>query len=247
MTKNDAERMDGTSVVEKGLGVLDRAWDAQWALRLICLVLFLDMAMMLRTGRGLWQWSDGDRALLGDVGWIALILVGFSFVVAIVIPVVLNLLRLMSMIILGWLPDFPAAPDNRPYQRRLGCAPAREFHDLALGEKDEFLYRLYQADQREKRAESQSRERAGGLTAAALLVALADWLVARRMPDGIGVVDAIVGALGDWAFIIVPVVLLCAGAIVKWAWFADTPPNEIYYPPLDRELREKERRVKEIG
>lgn len=225
--------------------MLDRAWDAQWALRLTCLVLFLDMAMMLRTGRGLWQWSDGDRALLGDVGWIALTLVGFSFAVAIVMPVALTLLRIVSVTVLGWLPDFLTASDNRRYQRRLGCAPVREFHDLALREKDEFLFRMYQAHQREKRAARQSRERAGELTAAALLVALADWLVALWMPDGVGVVGAIVGALGEWAFIVVLVVLLCAGSIVKLAWFADTPPDEIYYPPLDRELREKERRAKE--
>ena len=246
-TKHDAEPTDGTSAVQKGLGVLDRAWDAQWALRLICLVLFLDMAIMFRTGRGLWQWSEGDKALLGDVGWVAITVVGFSFAVAIVMPVVVNLLQLIGYGIRGWLPDFSTASDNRPYRRPLGYAPARELHNLALREKDEFLFRVYQEDQRAKRAAIQSRKEAGDLTATALLVALGDWLVGMWMPDGIGVVGALAEALGDWAFIVVSVVLLCAWSIVKWAWFAEAVADEIYYPPLDLELRERERRAKEFG
>lgn len=84
----------------------------------------------------------------------------------------------------------------------------------------------------------------GELTAAALLTALADWLVALWMPDSVSVVGAIIGALGDAASVIVLVTLLCAGVMLKWAWFTDIPPDEIYYPPLDRELRDKERKAK---
>src|SRR5690606_34980753 len=51
LAKDDADKAGSTAAVEKGLGALERAWDAHWALRLICLVLFLDMAMMLRAGR----------------------------------------------------------------------------------------------------------------------------------------------------------------------------------------------------
>lgn len=238
------QRTDGTSVVEKGLGVLDRAWNAQWALRLICLVLFLDMAMMLRTGRGLWQWSDGDMALLGDVGWIALTFVGFSFTVAIVLPVVLALIRQIGLFFWLRLPVLSGIPDDRPYQRQLGWVPVRAFRDLALRERDELLIRMYQAHQQDKQAERQLRESVGELTAAALLTALADWLVALWMPDSVSVVGAIIGALGDAASVIVLVTLLCASVMLKWAWFTDIPPDEIYYPPLDRELRDKERKAK---
>lgn len=33
--------------------------------------------------------------------------------------------------------------------------------------------------------------------------------------------------------------LLCAACILKWAWFSDSPPDVICYPPLDQELRDR--------
>ena len=53
-----------------------------------------------------------------------------------------------------------------------------------------------------------------------------------------------VEALAGWAPIVTAVTLLCAGFILKWAWFSDTPPDVIYYPPLDQELRDKEREAR---
>lgn len=246
LAKDDADKAGSTAAVEKGLGALERAWDAHWALRLICLVLFLDMAMMLRAGRGLWQWSAGDKALLSDVGWVAVLVVAFSFAVAIVIPVVLIVLRQISVIVLSWLPGFLTASAEPAYQRPLGYAPARDFRNLALREKDNFLFRMYEAHEQKKQAERLARERAGELTAAALLAALADWLLVQWISGSVGLIGAIVEALAGWAPIVTAVTLLCAGFILKWAWFSDTPPDVIYYPPLDQELRDKEREAREL-
>lgn len=243
MAQNDTDKTVGTSLAERGLGLLERAWSSQWALRLVCAVLFLDMAMMLRVGRGLWQWSAGDMALLRDVGWLSLVVVAFSFSVAIVIPVVLPVLRhigvhIWYLLATGLHRLFGS--DVRPYQRRIGYVPTRELRDLALLERDDFLFRLYKEHVHAQEAERASREQAGELTAAAILTALVDWIIAQRTPHGIGVIDAIYGALGNLAPLVTMAVLFCAALIVKWAWFTDTKPDCIYYPPLDRELRAKE-------
>ena len=177
MAKENTEQTGSTSAVEKGFGALERAWDAKWALRLVCLILFIDMAMMLHAGRGLWQWSPNDKGLSNDVGWMALSIVAFSFAMAIAIPVVLVVLRQVSIFVLAQLPAFLTASPEQPYQRP-GAVPASEFRDLALREKDAFLWRIYEAHEQEKETSSAARERAGDLTAAALLVALADWLLA---------------------------------------------------------------------
>lgn len=244
LVKDDTDKAGSTAAVAKGLGALESAWDAHWALRLICLVLFLDMAMMLRTGRGLWQWSAGDKALLSDVGWVAVLIVAFSFAVAIVIPVVLIALRQISAIVLSWLPDFLTTSAEPAYQRPLGYAPTRDFRNLALREKDDFLFRMYEAHEQKKQAERLARERAGELTAAALLAALADWLLVQWISGSVSLIGAIVEALAGWASIVAAITLLCAGVILKWAWFSDTPPDVIYYPPLDQELRDKERKAR---
>jgi hypothetical protein len=54
-----------------------------------------------------------DMALLGDVGWIALTFVGFSFTVAIVLPVVLALIRQIGLFVWLRLPVLSGIPDDR--------------------------------------------------------------------------------------------------------------------------------------
>ncbi|MGO1913939.1 MAG: hypothetical protein ACTIKU_06625 [Halomonas sp.] len=155
MAKDDADKAVGTSLAQRGLGLLEQAWASQWALRLACAVLFLDMAMMLRVGRGLWQWSAGDMELLRDVGWLSLVVVAFSLSVAIVLPVVLFVLRPLAIYIwyglvslLPWL----FRPDVRLYQRGIGYVPAQALRDAALREKDPFLFRLYEEYEQTKEA-----------------------------------------------------------------------------------------------
>ncbi|EMK3529643.1 hypothetical protein V8099_003861 [Pseudomonas aeruginosa] len=244
MATEDTDKAAVGSLGEKGIGLLERAWNWAWALRLVCAVMFLDVAVILRTGHGLWQWSPADMALLKDVGWLALLIVTFTVAVALVVPVVLVLLRqLVGLISYKVMAFFTVAgSDDRPYQRSPGYVPARALRDLALHEKDAFLLRLYENHLQARDAGLASIEQAGNLTAAAVLASLLDWGIAYGwMPGSVSLVQAIYAALGDWASIVTAVVLLCAGFIVKWAWFAPSTPDVIYYPPLDAVLRAKER------
>lgn len=244
MATEDTDKAAVGSLGEKGIGLLERAWNWAWALRLVCAVMFLDVALMLRTGHGLWQWSPDDMALLKDVGWLALLIVAFTVAVALVIPVVLVLLRQLAALIPYKVMAFftAAGSDDRPYQRSPGYVPAQALRDLALREKDDFLLRLYDDHVREREAGRASIEQAGNLTAAAVLASLLDWGIAHGwMPGSVSLVQAIYGALGDWAQLVTAAVLLCAGFIVKWAWFAPSTPDVIYYPPLDAVLRARER------
>ncbi|NYT62856.1 hypothetical protein H0A66_11075 [Alcaligenaceae bacterium] len=246
MANNEPDRTNSSSTaLEKGLGVLDRSWDAQWALRLICLVLFLDMAMIMRTERGLWQWLPEDKALLSDVGWIALTVVSFSTIFAIVMPVILTLLQQLVFALWHLVPSFHfLTRSEAPYRRSLGNVPIYKFHDLALSERDEFLYQLYKAERQRKDAIRRSRIRDGELTATALVAALADWLIAHQWQGSIGVISGLSSFLGDYALFVLTIVLLSGLIMLKWAWFPPYKPDEIYFPPLDRQLREEEERRK---
>ncbi|HRK84997.1 MAG TPA: hypothetical protein PK461_04760 [Alcaligenes faecalis] len=238
------DRVAVGSLGEKGIGLLERAWNWAWALRLVCAVMFLDMAVILRTGHGLWQWSPDDMALLKDVGWLALLIVAFTASVALVLPVVLVLLRQLVGLIPYKVTAFFTATgsDDRPYQRGLGYVPARALRDLALREKNDFLLRLYEDHVPARDMGQASIEQAGNLTAAAVLVSLLDWGLAYGwMPGSVSLVQAIYAALGDWASVVTAVVLLCAVFILKSAWFAPSTPDVIYYPPLDAALRAMER------
>lgn len=233
------------SATEKMLGLLEHAWETQWALRLVCIILFFDMALMLHTQRGLPQWEPGDRALLSDVGWLAICIVTFSVLVAIVLPVVCIFLRQVGLALWLWLRDFLPAKEDPPYQRPLGCVPAGKLRDLALEGKDGFLLRLYKEHRRRKASAEFTTERFGDLTAAALSAACLDAVMPHCWaPGAVSVVGVLMQLLGEWKWAVIAVVLIGASSILKWAWFSDSPPAVIYYPPLDRVLREEERKAR---
>jgi len=233
------------SLVEKGIGLLERAWDGVWALRLVCVVMSLDAAVILCTEHGLWQWSPDDMARLKDVnvGWFALLIVTFTVAVALVVPFMLLLLRLLVNLLVALIPYKVMAffTNDRPYQRIPGYVPAHALRDLALHEKDDFLLRLYENHVQTRDASQAFIKQVGNVTAAAVLASLLDWGIAYVwMPDSVSLVQVIYAAFGDWASVVTAVVLLCAGSIVKCAWFAPSTPDVIYYPPLDAALRAKE-------
>lgn len=57
---------------------------------------------------------------------------------------------------------------------------------------------------------------------------------------------AIIKQLAGWAPAATIGIVLCAGVILKRSWFSDDPPDLIYSPPLDRELRDKERESQRV-
>ncbi|PBK03614.1 hypothetical protein CNQ84_13625 [Pseudomonas abyssi] len=249
MASEDTSKEGVTSLADKGLGLLERAWSAHWALRLLCVILFLDIAMMLRTGRGLWEWSPADMALFQDVGFVAILVAAFSLTVAIVIPVVLVLLRYVGAIAMyGLSCIFPfLASTDQPYNRSLGYVPAQTLRNQALREGDDFLFRLYREHEQARAAGQASREQTGKLTAAATLVVLLDWGVAQWLQNKASLVHSTYEVLGSWASSITLALLICVGFIIKWAWFTSAPPDVIYHPSMDYELREDERQKRLTG
>jgi hypothetical protein len=237
------------SILEKASSVLDRAWQFPWALQLICILLYFDMAMLLRVERGLWQWTEVGRNLLADVGWLAATLVAFSIAVSMVVPAILEVCRLALAPILYILVDFYSrifpSEVHQKYQRRLGYVPAGALHDLALERNDDFLLRIYQNHKSNEDAALKLRERTGLLTGAALLMTFLDWLLVAWLPGGVSLIRVLESALGEYAYYVAAGALLYAGYILKLVWFPDYAPEVIYYPPLDRELREKERQQRE--
>lgn len=52
------------------LSLMEKAWDAQWVMRFVCIVLFIDGALVLKGGSGLLQWSTSTDKLWQDLGFL---------------------------------------------------------------------------------------------------------------------------------------------------------------------------------
>lgn len=244
MATEPAKGESGTSLIEKGMGAFERAWEVLLALRLICAVMFFDIAMILHTGHGLWQWSASDSGLLNNAGWLAMVVVSFSCIVAIVMPLLLSFIKQVGWLIEAYLSGIASSRDKPPYQRPLGCVSASDFHKLALNERDEFLLHIYKAHRQAKASREYALDRLAGLAVTAILAAFLDWMLTHWVPGAASLMDVVVDVLGSWTLIIVILALLWAGGIAANAWFSEIPRDLIYYPPLDRELRDKERKAK---
>jgi hypothetical protein len=106
------------------------------------------------------------------------------------------------------------------------------------------LYHIYEVHQQQQEAQRRSRDEIGHLTGTALLAVLADWLIAMRTPDSISLIAGLGDALPrEMSHVLGVLFVLGALALLIYCWFLDRP-EEIYYPPLDEELRDKERKAR---
>src|SRR6218665_2086195 len=238
MAKDEADQKTDTSAVGAGRCL----W---WALRVGWFVFFLEMAVLLVVQGGVAQWREVGPRLLGDIGWLAIVFVAFSVLAAVVAPAVFLVVRHfgalawygLTRLLSGFLPPGQdARPDYSTY------VSVNEFRDLALEEKDEFLYRLYEDDQRRKKEQRQALERLGDLMAAVLVAGFAACLLGSWTLGGIGLAAAMESHFGDWMGRVTAVVLLCVLPTLKLAWVPSDEGNVMYSPPLARKLRDKERK-----
>lgn len=136
---------------------------------------------------------------------------------------------------------FLTSSNEQHYQQTSGYVSEQELQNLALRENSSFLLRLYENHEKKRKSDEKSAKQAGDLTAAAVLASLLDWGFAySKIPDSVSLVQATYMSLGDYAATVTAVVLMCAGFILKWAWFSPYRPNTVYYPPLYEALYTKD-------
>lgn len=237
----------GVSILGRGAFLVEQAWRFKWVLRLTCAAIFLDIALILKTGHGLWQWNSDNNSLLNDFGFIVISFVAFNLFSAILLPVTLSILRLVGAsllydMIVPILSRIPK-PAGQPYRREIGKVPAYVLRDSALNEKDDFEYRLYTEHMQKKELDDELRNQTGDLVASVLLISVLDFFVSYLQSGSIGLIDGSYHALGDFASIMAFFAVYSAGCIVKSAWYPKYKPDTVYYPPLDKVLREKEKQA----
>lgn len=223
-----------------GLGALEKAWDLHWGMRFVCVVLFFDIALLLRSKTSLIEWSADSDTLLANLGFLAVAVASFALVVSFVLPLLAEGIRCLAFAVSMALPKiFQSMPEQ--HHRPLGWVPAKALHHLALEEKDAFLMGIYQHSSRQREEYQQMIHTVAQLVLGCLLLAVADWALVYFAFAGTSLIHSAVAALGTLDSVVVPIVLFAGCVMLKWAWFTDHPPHWIEYPPLDRVLRARER------
>ncbi len=224
-----------------GLGALEKAWDLHWGMRFVCMVLFFDIALLLRSKTSLIEWSADSDTLLANLGFLAVAVASFALVVSFVLPLIAVVIRWLGFSVPMALPRIFQGTREQ-HHRPLGWVPAKALHHLALEEKDPFLMGIYQQSTRQREEYDQMIHNVAQLVLGCLLLALADWALSHYGFADTSLIHSAVMGLGKLDSVVVPIVLIAGCALLKWAWFTDHPPHWIEYPPLDRVLRAKERK-----
>lgn len=221
------------------LALIDRAWDTLWALRVYCVVVFVDLALLVRTGRGLLNWPGS-----GDSAWQ---LTGYAMASAAVFGIVMSIGFPLLGSALTWLLNlipwerwthYPATSKHR----RLGQVRAHELKEAALRDENTFALARYEEEVCRREESRRWDLQLGNLVFAALLLSIADGLhPISGNPSG-SLVKAIFDFLGENGAIVASFVVVIASlAILKAAWFPERRTVWIDYPHLHERLNQEER------
>lgn len=133
---------DSTTGPSVGLSTLERAWEMQWALRLACGVLFLDIALLLRTQQGLMVWSAHSEGLMHDLAFLAVALAAFALLMSLILPLLGAVVRWLGWELIALLPSrWFSHTEHRG--RPLGYVAEHDLLELALRENNDFLLSWY--------------------------------------------------------------------------------------------------------
>ncbi|KTC62612.1 hypothetical protein AO262_08020 [Pseudomonas fluorescens ABAC62] len=221
-----------SKVAPLGLSALEKAWDFHWVMRFVSVVLFLDIALLLRTGTPLVKWTTSSDALLADLGFLAVTVASFVMVVSFILPLMAASVRWIGSALQMALPRLLG--ETYKSDRALGYVWANDLLDLALKENSDFLLSWYQQHVQRREQHRVMMDKVAHLIFGCLVLALVDWAISAFGPGSGSLIFSAMEVLGDAGSPLAMVVVV-AGFSSRSALF-------IYYPPLDTAQQELARK-----
>lgn len=241
MSEKDANGTMQRTTVPVGLSYLEKAWEWNWVLRFSHLILFVDLALLLRGGHGLLEWSVTSESWMESLSFLFVSMAAFGLMASFLIPLAAQITQSVLGIIIysvPWARWMLATP--RVSSKPSGSVRPWYVYDLALREQNTFLLSLYEAHMREREQAEQERQQIGNLIFGVILLAVVDGLAPIWGYEDSSLIATAFMRLGEGGVWMAMVVVLASGAAIKWAWYSDRDSGWIYYPPLCRELESRD-------
>jgi len=222
------------------LALIDRAWDSIWALRVYCVVVFIDLALLKRTERGLLDWPGPGESVWQLAGYALTSIAVFGVLMSIGFPLLGGIFAWLSNLI----------PQERgPYDfissehRRPGQVRARELKEAALREENTFALARYEEAVRRREEDQRWDQQLGNLVLATLALSIVDGFYPFLYGShGSSLVKAMFDFLGEpMSGIVLLLAVIASGQILRAAWFPERETVWIDYPQLSERLSQEER------
>jgi hypothetical protein len=230
--KKSNDSKDGN--LPDALGYLAKAWDWTWALRIASLLLFADIVISHRTGRGLVQWQpESPVNWIGGIGPLAVILVAFALTMSFAIPLMAAIVRATVGEVSLQIPArfFPSSHSKRPK----GAVRRWELSDYAFEKDSQFLLDIVHDHDRQQLDRARNDQQTSSLVFGIVVLVGADIVF-----GGAGGLIRTIVALSEYVPYMFFFGFIGACMVLKSCWFPRDPLGWIDYPPLYK-LIEKDR------
>jgi hypothetical protein len=222
--------------------IIEKIHELRWTLHLAVVVLFADLVLVWRSGRGIIHWSASADQLMANAGLLITGVLAFGVLMSFVMPMFGWIVRCLLSELIWRLKENDI--DN-PHDR--GQVRPYELRDHALKKGDKLLLDIYEAHEQKKRAVSLEKLAYGQMLFAVLVLAFLDFYLADWFGiQGTTVLQALAALLGISAPLVLFSGVLLAGSGLWWAWFPEDGPDGIYYPPLCEEIKEQREKQRKL-
>lgn len=222
--------------VAAGLGIIEKVSELQWTLQLGQAVLFSDLALMWRTGRGIVEWSASTDQLLQNAGVLMAALLGFAFLSSVVFPLWAEAWRWLALEVATVVPRPEWLTPSRDVTRPRGSVRPWELHDQALNEGNAFVFAIWTEYERKRQKAQEARSRIGDAVAAVFGLATMDWAAHAIGLTGTSLLAAFESSFGSLGTLTLMFAVAVGLLALKWAWLSVWDSEWVYYPPLHEQI-----------
>lgn len=213
------------------VNIIDKAWEYRWGIQLTYLVLYADTALAWSLHKNLLSITTSSSDVWGSVGGLLLGVTGFSLTVAVVVPLVSEILRILVIELLFTKLNFL-------FEDRKAGHNEVTLHDLhceALASENGFLMEIY----REKRATWVGRIN-HQLQLGTLLCGLTMLIIANIWSGHATGVTTLMLAIGSMQEAPIHWLLAALSSMAAiWVWITPIPSSYLFHPPLSQKLQEQ--------
>lgn len=233
----DGNKFDPRSWVLANLGLIDRAWELHWALRLTQAIFFFDIAMRLTGSPGLVGWDSSLQAVSGNIGFILITFAAFTLSMSILVPIAMQLLGVLLSISLV---EKMFAPDHEPYRRwgrPYGRVTISDLESEGDRRNDPSLYQLAEEHQEKHRLRvAELSKMAATMTGTLILTVLNAFPILITVHGGT-ILDELMHYVGyDWSSIVLVFILLGLLSMILTTISSQSSQYWARHPKLHKEL-----------
>ncbi len=215
-------------------------------MQLAIAVLFADLVLAWRTGKGLSHWSIQADILLANSGFLLIFILCFGLLMSVVMPLAAELCRQIGWYLLINVPFPDWMRAERDYRRPAGGVLVGELKEYAYRTEDRELLAMAHAHQEKIRRNISENIASGQLMFSVLTLGLVNYFPAIVNIRAHTLLQEFVATFDYFGEMTLAFAFLMSIVAIKESWFSMRTFNWIDYPPLHEQIERAHREQRSI-